>query len=714
MNNIDIASFRADASIADYAAQYLQRARSNAGGMPTYVCPECGNGTGSDGTGISFTGDGLHLKCFKCGKSFDVLDIAGHATGEDGFVPRFLSVCEWAGIDPARYGYQAGGAAGTGRRGKFGPDDVISTGKRTNSPKAADAASEATGKAKERQAEAERPVLPTGQEAGGTPQGTEEGRAEEAAYIERCRQAMTDDCDGMRYMTGRGFSADAVRAAGVGWDAGRRRVVIPWEPVGGYYHIDRAVDGDGRGKYRKPKADKVGPQPLHNAGILLRERPGTVFVVEGMLDAMAVEGAGQPCIGLAGTAWRDLVDEAKRARFSGDLVFMLDFDETGRASNRAAVQEARDAGLNAWGTPPLPGGCKDAAQALAERPEEFAAHMEHVAREFERIRWERYEDALSSLRVVSPAATLLDLYEMSGAVDPVPTGLKTVDDALGGGLMPGLTVLAAISSLGKTTLLVQIADHIAASGRSVLFVSIEQSARELVAKSVSRLMRASGAEKQNLATSQEMYNRKRRAAWSGSKAQTFLNACNEYHESIAPRLRFIEGDGPVSATDIRKAADAMAERDGMAPVVFIDYLQLLAPMSERDTDKQTADKNVTALRQMARDLNTPVLVISSINRQRYSGAITLDAFKESGGIEYGADVALGLQPAGIADKDKDSDAAKAIEECKRASERRCELVVLKNRNGALPAKPVPLTMRAASSVFEEGGWCPPAKAVKML
>lgn len=702
MNNIDIASFRADASIGDYAAQHLQRARANDGGKPTYVCPECGNGTGKDGTGISFTGDGLHLKCFVCGKSFDVLDLAAHITGlgdgKETFVPRFLSVCEWANIDPALYGY----SGGTEGRGKFGPDDVISTGPR---------------KAERKTGAGEGANPTTGQKAGaapGAPTGTDEGRAEEAAYIERCREVMTDECDGMRYMRARGFDADAVRAAGVGWDAGRRRVVIPWEQAGGYYHIDRAIDGDGKRKYIKPKADKVGPQPLHNAAHLLREPPGTVFVVEGLLDALAVESAGQPCMGLAGTAWRDAVTEAKRVGFKGDLVFMLDFDEAGRASNRAAVQEAREAGLNAWGTPPLPGDCKDAAQALAERPEEFAAHMQRVACEFERIRWERYEDALSSMRVVSPAATLLDLYEMGGAVDPVSTGLKNVDDALGGGVMPGLTVLAAISSLGKTTLLVQIADHIAASGRSVLFVSIEQSARELVAKSVSRLMRASGAQKHDLATSQEMYDRKRRGTWSESKAQTFLSACNKYHESIAQRLRFIEGDGPVSAADIRKAADAMAERDGAAPVVFIDYLQLLAPMSERDTDKQTADKNVTALRQMARDLNTPVLVISSINRQRYSGAITLDAFKESGGIEYGADVALGLQPAGIADKDKEGDAAKLTEECKRASERRCELVVLKNRNGALPAKPVPLTMRAASSVFEEGTWCAPSVPTRML
>ena len=53
-----------------------------------------------------------------------------------------------------------------------------------------------------------------------------------------------------------------------------------------------------------------------------------------------------------------------------------------------------------------------------------------------------------------------------------------------------------------------------------------------------------------------------------------------------------------------------------------------------------------------------------------------------------------------------------IEKCKLSSERKCEIVVLKNRNGALAGEPVPVTMRAASSAFEEGAWCQLAKAVK--
>ncbi len=58
-------------------ADYLQPAKKKVGGKPTYVCPLCGNGTGSTGDGMSIDphGDGTQLKCFKCGFYGDVIDL---------------------------------------------------------------------------------------------------------------------------------------------------------------------------------------------------------------------------------------------------------------------------------------------------------------------------------------------------------------------------------------------------------------------------------------------------------------------------------------------------------------------------------------------------------------------------------------------------------------------------------------------------------------
>lgn len=81
------------------------------------------------------------------------------------------------------------------------------------------------------------------------------------------------------------------------------------------------------------------------------------------------------------------------------------------------------------------------------------------------------------------------LYQTRSAergVKRFPTGIPRLDKALNGGLVPGLTVLGATPSAGKTTLAVQIADNIVCAGHDVLFVTLEMEPREIFAKAVSR------------------------------------------------------------------------------------------------------------------------------------------------------------------------------------------------------------------------------------
>ena len=111
------------------------------------------------------------------------------------------------------------------------------------------------------------------------------------------------------------------------------------------------------------------------------------------------------------------------------------------------------------------------------------------------------------------------------------------------------------------------------------------------------------------------------------------------------------------------------------PVVVIDYIQILAPYNDRATDKQNTDKAVMELKRISRDYKTPVIGISSFNRANYSVPVTMEAFKESGAIEYSSDVLIGLQLKGAGQKDFDANQAK------RKVPREVELVILKNRNG---------------------------------
>jgi len=81
------------------------------------------------------------------------------------------------------------------------------------------------------------------------------------------------------------------------------------------------------------------------------------------------------------------------------------------------------------------------------------------------------------------------------------------------------------------------------------------------------------------------------------------------------------------------------------------------------------------LKRISRDYKTPVIGVSSFNRENYSQAASMAAFKESGAIEYGCDVLMSLQLAGAGAAGFDVNAAKAKEP------RKIELTILKNRNG---------------------------------
>jgi replicative DNA helicase len=98
------------------------------------------------------------------------------------------------------------------------------------------------------------------------------------------------------------------------------------------------------------------------------------------------------------------------------------------------------------------------------------------------------------------------------------------------------------------------------------------------------------------------------------------------------------------------------------------------------------DKAVTELKRMSRELNIPVIVISSVNRANYLTPVDFESLKESGGIEYTADVIYGLQLQCLNDElfqqaNKLTEKRKKVKEAKAANPRKIELVCLKNRYG---------------------------------
>lgn len=343
-------------------------------------------------------------------------------------------------------------------------------------------------------------------------------------------------------------------------------------------------------------------------------------------------------------------------------------------------------------------------------PDDFKRRLNEEKRQQESYedegqRKSKRKKSYASLKMVDPSTIAESIFKLEGIKDPTPTGFESLDKALGGGFSSRLYVLGAGSSLGKTTLAAQMADQIAASGKPVLFVTIEQSGREIVVKSLSRIMTGLGAS----TTADELEDREKRGQWDDEKLSKFDMARTMYYQ-IAENLHMMQGSGQPTANDIRVAVERISADTGKPPVVFVDYLQLLTSENEWDDDKRTTDRNITALKQIARDLEAPVFVISSLNRSGYNSTVGMGSFKESGGIEYGADVLMGLQPRGIKnvisrealESKKQSKAAEIIDESKKQSVRPVELVILKNRMGTVPREPIPFTFYPAYSTLTEG------------
>ena len=116
-------------------------------------------------------------------------------------------------------------------------------------------------------------------------------------------------------------------------------------------------------------------------------------------------------------------------------------------------------------------------------------------------------------------------------------------------------------------------------------------------------------------------------------------------------------------------------------MVFVDYLQVLKSSGAGGDPRNIIDENVRYLRQLAQEMELPVVVINSLNRSSYGRSISVSAFKESGSIEYSADVVLALQFATFSDHGDMKNGESAADREKAKSPRVVDLIALKQRYG---------------------------------
>lgn len=608
-----------------------------------YICPHCGSGTGPHKTGAVKVYDSTNTYyCHACNRGGDVIFLYSTIHGAG-----FKRAVEELGSSIGLY-----------------PDE--SAAHLDREPKA--------------------DFQPLNDKPSTAPLPKQKGQTNYSSYFEKCMYALTSDgaAPAIEYLQQkRGIDLGLALDFRLGYDAEADpagtghptpRIIIP---TNDFHYVGRAIHED---KVDKSywKMNVAGSTPgIFNIDACYKKDAKEIFIVEGAFDALSIIAAGRKsgrqydAIGLNSTNQvKNFIERLETLAPSSNVSFILclDNDKAGREAQSYLSHELHRLGISS--TPAnICGSSKDANEEWIRDQEAFTEAIETAL--------------LNTAARPDNTSRYIDLF-MGEDIEHFKkerlTGFPSID-ANTGGLYPGLYVLAAISSLGKTSFCLQLADQLAERGEDVLFFSLEMSRLELVSKSLARRIAKADPKNDQPITSLDIRR--------GRITEAVKLAAEEYKAAVGERLSVVEANFDVNISSIGEYVRRYMDKTGTRPTIFLDYLQILQPRDDdqRKGKREALDNTVTELKRLSREIDAPFIVVSSVNRMNYSTPISFESLKESGGIEYSADVIFGLQLQCIStEKAFDAEGKivekrKIIEEAKKAKPRKIELKCLKNRFG---------------------------------
>jgi replicative DNA helicase len=224
------------------------------------------------------------------------------------------------------------------------------------------------------------------------------------------------------------------------------------------------------------------------------------------------------------------------------------------------------------------------------------------------------------------------LHRLSVAKTPLtgtPSGFKDIDEKTGGFQPGNLVVLAARPSMGKSALVVNIAENAALAGHGVALFSLEMSESELAQRFVASQASIKGEDL-------------RRGKVPDSRWPKILEAC----ERLSAAPMFVDDSSDTGLLEIRaKCRRLHAQIDGGLKLIIIDYLQLMRPEGRVESRVEQVSQMSRGLKGLARELGVPVIALSQLSRAveqraRDDKKPILSDLRESGAIEQDADLVM--------------------------------------------------------------------------
>ena len=249
---------------------------------------------------------------------------------------------------------------------------------------------------------------------------------------------------------------------------------------------------------------------------------------------------------------------------------------------------------------------------------------------------------------------LEELAEGKRSMTGTRSGFDDLDELLGGFQPGNMIVLAARPSIGKSALVVNIAENVATKERMpVAFFSLEMAETELAHRFIATRARIPG-------------DRLRKGKVADRDWPRVMKAMNELNELPL----WLDDSSDLSMLELRAKCRRLATTEGQLGLVIVDYMQLMRPEDTRAGRVEQVGQISRGLKILAKELNVPVIGLSQLSRmpeQRPDKRPMLSDLRESGNIEQDADVVMFIYRDAVYNDEAD--------------ETDTELIVAKHRNG---------------------------------